>query len=121
MFVRALTERAFEAQHVSIDFARFSEETPHGVIQEPLSKIRIAHLTAESINVRILVPDAAGSISIPCCTADVGNSPQAPSASERDHAPLHHVTVDSVTELGSSKRPPRESGSTAPRHCSSIT
>src|SRR3712207_7751441 len=50
VFVRARTEhavglrphieRAFEQRHVSIDFAGFSGETLHGVIQEPLDKIR---------------------------------------------------------------------------------
>ena len=39
--LRPLVERAFEQPKVSIDFAGFSGETLHGVIQEPLDKIRV--------------------------------------------------------------------------------
>jgi hypothetical protein len=41
-----------------VDFAGFSGETLHGVIQEPLDKIRIGQLRPESLSIRILVPDA---------------------------------------------------------------
>jgi hypothetical protein len=40
--LRAYIERTFTAEHVIIDFAGFSGETLHGVIQEPLDKIRAA-------------------------------------------------------------------------------
>jgi DNA-binding transcriptional regulator YhcF (GntR family) len=49
-------ERAFEAAKVSVDFAGFSGETLHGVIQEPLDKIRIGQLRPESLSIRILAP-----------------------------------------------------------------
>ena len=38
--LRPFIEQAFTAEHVAIDFAGFSGETLHGVIQEPLDKIR---------------------------------------------------------------------------------
>ena len=43
--LRPHIERAFERPHVTIDFAGFSGETLHGVMQEPLDKIRIGRLT----------------------------------------------------------------------------
>ena len=43
--LRPHVERAFEADRVTIDFAGFSGETLHGIVQEPLDKIRIGRLT----------------------------------------------------------------------------
>src|SRR5215469_16987757 len=57
--LRPLVERAFEQPKVAIDFAGFSGETLHGVIQEPLDKIRIGQLVPESIDIRILVQDTS--------------------------------------------------------------
>jgi DNA-binding transcriptional regulator YhcF (GntR family) len=66
-FVRTQTERpvglrphvesAFERDTVSIDFAGFSGETLHGVLQEPLDKVRAGRLTPRTIALRILLPD----------------------------------------------------------------
>src|SRR4051812_50156531 len=75
VFVRARTERpvglrphverAFEASDVRIDFAGFSGETLHGMLQEPLDKIRTGLLTPDSIRVRMLLPDMTGPMAIP--------------------------------------------------------
>src|SRR5258706_9216967 len=61
-FVRAQTERpiglrphvesAFERADVTIDFAGFTGETLHGVLQEPLDKIRAGRLTPATIGIR---------------------------------------------------------------------
>lgn len=63
--LRPHVERAFAEQHVSIDFAGFSGETLHGVIQEPLDKIRIGRLTPEQITLRILLPDMSAPLGLP--------------------------------------------------------
>ena len=39
--IRPFIERAFDREHVTIDFAGFSGETLHGVTQEPLDMIRM--------------------------------------------------------------------------------
>lgn len=55
--LRPHIERAFEAAHVTIDFAGFTGETLAGALQEPLDKIREGRLTPQTINLRILAPD----------------------------------------------------------------
>ncbi|MEV0001018.1 winged helix-turn-helix domain-containing protein [Micromonospora sp. NPDC050980] len=75
-FVRAQTERpvglrphieaAFDRPHVAIDFAGFSGETLHGVLTEPLDKIRAGRLTPESVTIRILLPDVDKPMALPC-------------------------------------------------------
>jgi DNA-binding transcriptional regulator YhcF (GntR family) len=80
-FVRAQTERpvglrphieaAFERAHVSIDFAGFSGETLHGILAEPLDKIRAGRLTPDSIRVRMLLPDLSVPMALPSL-ADTG-------------------------------------------------
>ena len=97
--LRPHTERAFEAQKVTIDFAGFSGETLAGVIQEPLDKIRIGRLRPESIHVRILVPDPTVPMSIPCQADDLADSPE---FRERATEIMRRNTlaiVDNVTEL----------------------
>src|SRR5580693_5037285 len=63
--LRPFVEQAFAREHVTIDFAGFSGETLHGVMQEPLDKIRIGQLVPESIDIRILVPDTSKPWAIP--------------------------------------------------------
>lgn len=97
--LRPHIERAFEAQHVSIDFAGFSGETLHGIVQEPLDKIRIGRLRPESIRVRILVPDTTAPMAIPCQVEDLADSP---AFRERATEIMRRNTlaiVDNVTEL----------------------
>lgn len=63
--LRPHIERAFGESKVSIDFAGFGGETLHGVLQEPLDKVRNGRLTPESISVRVLVPDMSRPMGLP--------------------------------------------------------
>lgn len=110
VFVRERTERpiglrphieqAFEAEHVTIDFAGFSGETLHGVITEPLDKIRIGRLRPESITVRLLVPDPGQPWALPCTVEDRSDSPAFRKRAE-DIMRRHTLAIiDSVNELG---------------------
>jgi hypothetical protein len=55
--LRPFIEQAFTREHVTIDFAGFSGETLHGVIQEPLDKIRIGLIKPATVTIRLLLPD----------------------------------------------------------------
>ncbi|TVT62159.1 GntR family transcriptional regulator [Amycolatopsis rhizosphaerae] len=98
--LRPYIERAFEDQHVRIDFAGFSGETLHGIIAEPLDKIRIGRLRPESISVRLLLSDPAQPWAIPCTVNEHADSPTFRKRAEE--IMRHHTLaiVDSVTELG---------------------
>jgi len=109
VFVRARTERpvglrphverAFEQPIVSIDFAGFSGETLHGVLQEPLDKVRAGRLTPRTITIRALVPDTSQPLPLPCRVDDLDDDPQ---FRERWHQiVLRNLLplVDSVQEL----------------------
>jgi DNA-binding transcriptional regulator YhcF (GntR family) len=63
--LRPHVEQAFERGQVAIDFAGFSAETLYGVIQEPLDKIRAGRLGAESLSLRILLPDLTQPVGLP--------------------------------------------------------
>ncbi|GAA1963426.1 GntR family transcriptional regulator [Amycolatopsis minnesotensis] len=97
--LRPHIERAFEAQHVTIDFAGFSGETLHGVIAEPLDKIRIGRLRPESITVRLLVPDPRQPWSLPVTVEDQADSPAFRQRAEEIMRRHTLAIVDSVTEL----------------------
>src|SRR3954453_19157670 len=64
--LRPFIEQAFTADHVAIDFAGFSGETLHGVIQEPLDRIRAGELKPASVTVRMLLPDTTRPMVLPC-------------------------------------------------------
>lgn len=98
--LRPHIERAFEADHVTIDFAGFSGETLHGAMQEPLDKIRAGRLRPESIHVRILIPDTTAPLAIPCRVEDLADSPEfraRATAIMRRHV---GAITDTVNELG---------------------
>jgi len=98
--LRPHLERAFEAERVVIDFAGFSGETLHGVITEPLDKIRIGRLTPKSIAVRMLVPDPSVPWALPCTVEDRADSP-AFRKRATDIMRRHTLAIaDAVTELG---------------------
>jgi DNA-binding transcriptional regulator YhcF (GntR family) len=63
--LRPHVEQAFERGTVAIDFAGFSAETLYGVIQEPLDKIRAGRLGADSLTIRILLPDLSRPVGLP--------------------------------------------------------
>src|ERR1017187_3529677 len=66
--LRPHVERAFAQPKMSIDFAGFSGETLHGVIQEPLDKIRVGHSKPRSLAIRLLLPDTTRPMVLPCRT-----------------------------------------------------
>ena len=98
--LRPHVERAFEADHVTIDFSGFSGETLHGIVQEPLDKIRIGRLRPESIHVRILVPDPTVPWSVPSKVADLSDSPEFRKRSAEIMRRHTLAIVDNVNELG---------------------
>jgi len=98
--LRPHIERAFEQPNVTIDFAGFSGETLHGVMQEPLDKIRIGRLTPESIHVRLLLPDPSQPMTIPCQVDDLADSPEFRKRADEIMRRHTLAIVDSVEELG---------------------
>ena len=97
--LRPHVERAFTQPKVSIDFAGFSGETLHGVIQEPLDKIRIGQLTPESIDIRILVPDTRQPWIIPCRVADLADEPAFRERAEQISRRHTDAITEAVAEL----------------------
>src|SRR5216683_2844153 len=71
--IRPFIEQAFAREHVSIDFAGFSGETLHGVIREPLDKIRIGRIRPASIAIRMLLPDTTRPMVLPCRADDLSD------------------------------------------------
>jgi DNA-binding transcriptional regulator YhcF (GntR family) len=98
--LRPHVERAFEQPKVSIDFAGFSGETLHGVMQEPLDKIRAGQLVPQSIDIRVLVPDTAQPWSIPCRVGDLADEPAFRERSGQISRRHTDAITESVAELG---------------------
>jgi DNA-binding transcriptional regulator YhcF (GntR family) len=98
--LRPHVERAFAQDHVTIDFAGFSGETLHGVVQEPLDKIRIGRLTPESITIRMLLPDTSAPMAIPCNADDLTDSPAFRERTADIMRRHTHAIIDNITELG---------------------
>ena len=73
--LRPYIEQAFTAEHVIIDFAGFSGETLHGVVQEPLDKIRTGEIKPDSVTIRMLLPDTTRPMTIPCRVEDLADDP----------------------------------------------
>ncbi|HEX4659739.1 MAG TPA: GntR family transcriptional regulator, partial [Streptosporangiaceae bacterium] len=97
--LRPLVERAFEQPKVSIDFAGFSGETLHGVIQEPLDKIRIGQLVPESIDIRILVQDTRQPWAFPCRADTRADEPAFRQRAEQITRRHTDAVAESVAEL----------------------
>jgi hypothetical protein len=68
--LRPHVEAAFEQPEVRIDFSGYTAETLHGVLQEPLDKIRVGRLTPQSIHVRMLLSDMTRPIALPSRAGD---------------------------------------------------
>lgn len=101
--LRPHIERAFAAEHVTLDFFGFSGETLQGAMQEPLDKVRAGRHTPASIRVRALVPDGEKPWALPC---DVKTWEDDPAFRARSHGimrrhmePLVH-SVNELAELG---------------------
>ena len=92
--LRPHVERAFEQPKVSIDFSGFSGETLHGVLQEPLDKIRVGQLVPESITIRILVPDTNLPWGVPCRVDDLADEP----AFRERHQHIMQRHTEAITE-----------------------
>jgi len=92
--LRPHVERAFEQPKVSIDFSGFSGETLHGVLQEPLDKIRIGQLVPESISIRILIPETNRPWGVPCRADDLADEP----AFRERHRHIMQRHTEAITE-----------------------
>ena len=97
--IRPFVEQAFAREHVTIDFAGFSGETLHGVIQEPLDKIRIGRIRPASITIRILLPDTTRPMVLPCRADDLSDDPDFRERATRLAARHAHAILDSVQGL----------------------
>ena len=97
--LRPFIEHAFTSEHVRIDFAGFSGETLHGVIQEPLDKIRIGRIKPESLTIRLLLPDTSKPIALPCRAEDLGDDVEFRARATRLTARHAHAILDTVHEL----------------------
>jgi len=110
VFVRERTERpvglrphveaAFEEPEVSIDFSGYTGETLHGVIQEPLDKIRIGRLRPQSLQIRMLLSDLSQPLAIPSRAGDKPGEDQSVRDRMAKIAERHSVAItESVNEL----------------------
>jgi DNA-binding transcriptional regulator YhcF (GntR family) len=97
--LRPHIERAFEAAHVSIDFAGFSGETLNNAIQEILDKVRIGRLSPESIRLRIMLSDMSVPMAIPCRAEDRSDDPRIRARSQRITSRSINAVTDAVQEL----------------------
>ncbi len=112
-FVRERTERpvglrphlemAFAEPQVTVDFAGFSSETLHGVMQEPLDRIRAGRLRPKSIAVRLLLPDTSAPMAVPTLVDGLQDDPvlrdRARGIALTNAAGIRH-SVEVLAELG---------------------
>jgi DNA-binding transcriptional regulator YhcF (GntR family) len=101
--LRPHVERAFERPQVSIDFAGFSGETLHGVLQEPLDKIRVGRLTPEAISIRMLLVNTATPWTLPCRADDLADDPdfrERAAAITQRHTQAVSDSVHELADLG---------------------
>ena len=114
MFVRERTarpvglrphiEQAFEQPDVRIDFSGYTAETLHGMLAEPLDRVREGRLTPKSIAVRLLLSDTSKPLALP---VGVDNEPanaddirgRMAEISAR-HAGAITATVEELADLG---------------------
>lgn len=97
--LRPHVEAAFDRSHVKIDFAGFSGETLHGLLQAPLDDIRAGRLAPQSISIRILLPDMSVPAAVPS-RADTGqDDPAVRQRAERIARRHTEAIVESVHEL----------------------
>lgn len=97
--LRPHIERAFEQDRVSLDFAGFSGETLHGVVQEPLDKIRAGRLRPSAVRIRALLPDPSVPWALPASAADLADDPAFRGRSDGIMRRHMSAMVDSVREL----------------------
>jgi hypothetical protein len=97
--IRPFVEQAFAREHVTIDFAGFSGETLHGVIQEPLDKIRIGRIRPASLRIRMLLPDTTRPMVLPCRAEDLADDEEYRQRATRITGRHAHAIIDGVQEL----------------------
>lgn len=97
--LRPHVEQAFERGTVAIDFAGFSAETLYGVIQEPLDKIRAGRLGAESLSIRILLPDLTKPVGLPSLAPSGDDSADVRERMQRIVQRSTQAIQDTVDEL----------------------
>jgi len=102
--LRPHIENAFVAETVRIDFSGYTAETLHGILAEPLDKVRAGRLTPQAIHVRLLLSDMNRELALPVLDS---NDPAA-SAPVRErmaaisarHAGAIHEAVQELGDLG---------------------
>jgi DNA-binding transcriptional regulator YhcF (GntR family) len=110
VFVRERTERpvglrphveaAFEQDEVRIDFSGYTAETLHGVVQEPLDKIRAGRLRPQRLHVRMLLADLTQATALPSRAGDdPGDDPRIRERMAKIAARHSTAIVESVREL----------------------
>lgn len=97
--LRPHVEQVFEQGDVSIDFAGFSGETLHGMISEPLDKIRAGRLQPSSLRIRMLLPDLTKPIGLPALAPDGEDSADVRKRMDRITQRSVQGVVDTVEEL----------------------
>lgn len=99
--LRPHIENAFEADNVHIDFSGYTAETLHGILSEPLDKVRAGRLAPKSIQVRLLLSDLTRELALPVLD---NNDPSASGAVRRRMAEIsarHAGAIrEAVEELG---------------------
>jgi hypothetical protein len=95
----AYVGQAFTREHVVIDFAGFSGETLHGVVQEPLDKIRTGEIKPDSVTIRMLLPDSTRPMALPCRVEDLADDPDYRNRITRITASHAYAILESVDEL----------------------
>src|SRR6266508_6386367 len=101
--LRPHIERAFDREDVLIDFAGFSGETLHGVLQEPLDKIRAGRYSPRTINVRMLIVDTSVPWVLPCRVEDLADDADFRSRAQQitqRHTQALKASVEELADLG---------------------
>jgi hypothetical protein len=99
--LRPFIEQAFTREHVTIDFCGFSGETLHGVIQEPLDKIRSGRLKPATVAIRLLLPDTSRPMVLPCRADDLSDDPENRERAHRITTRHAHAILDNMRALAS--------------------
>lgn len=109
-FVRAQTERPvglrphvedlFTRSAVTIDFAGFAAETLHGILAEPLDKIRAGQLTPNSLVIRMLLPDMTQPTALPSLADGAADDQGVRERMNRIMRRHTEAIADTVAELG---------------------
>lgn len=102
--LRPHVEKAFEQPDVRIDFSGYTAETLHGMIAEPLDRVREGRLSPQSIRIRLLLSDMERPLALP---VSVDNDPET-SGPVRErmagisarHAGAITDTIEELADLG---------------------